>query len=106
MLSRKQDSFSTFSPSLPNFSSTLIAQQRLRSTSTKLRNETIGTAHAVQLLFWSPAWNTGTLASLAASIIAGVKSILFGPYMSGLRQYGVKRCFFGRIQSWAQSELP
>jgi transposase-like protein len=41
MLSRKQDSFSTFSPSLPNFSSTLIAQQRLRSTSTKLRNETI-----------------------------------------------------------------
>jgi hypothetical protein len=55
----------------------------------------IGTADAVQLLFWSTAWKTGSLASLAASIIAGVKSILSGPYMSGLRPYGVKRCFFG-----------
>src|SRR5271156_138818 len=40
MLSRKQNSFSACSPSRPNFSSTLIAQQRLRLTSTKLRNET------------------------------------------------------------------
>ena len=34
------NSFSASSLSLPNFSSTLIAQQRLRLTSTKLRNET------------------------------------------------------------------
>src|SRR5271156_69831 len=43
MLSRKQNSFSASSPSRPNFSSTLIAQQRLRLTSTKLRNETRNT---------------------------------------------------------------
>ena len=40
MLSRKQNSFSASSPSRPNFSSTLIAEQCLRLTSTKLRNET------------------------------------------------------------------
>jgi hypothetical protein len=40
MLSRKRNSFSASSPSLPNFSSTFIAEQRLRLTSIKLRNET------------------------------------------------------------------
>ena len=41
MLSRKRNSFSASSPSLPNFSSTLISEQRLRLTSIKLRNETV-----------------------------------------------------------------
>jgi len=67
-------------------------------TGLRFNGGAIGTADAVQLLFWSAVWNTPALAPLAGSITAAVKSILGGPYMSGLRQYGVKRCFFGNAQ--------
>lgn len=55
----------------------------------------IGTADPVQLIFWGSAWNQPATTPSAASIVAAVQTILAGPYLSGLRQYGVKRCPFG-----------
>jgi hypothetical protein len=55
----------------------------------------IGTADPVQLIFWGSAWNQSSTNPSAGAIIAAVQTILKGPYMSGLRQYGVKRCSFG-----------
>lgn len=60
----------------------------------------IGTADPVQLLFWGATWQTLPDPStpgqrLLNTFTSAVQSILAGPYMSGLRQYGVKRCPFG-----------
>ena len=49
----------------------------------------------VQLVFWGSAWNLPSTDPSAAVIIASVQQILKGPYLSGLRQYGVKRARFG-----------
>jgi hypothetical protein len=65
------------------------------STAVSPHGGAIGTADPVQLLFWGSAWQTSPLAQLANTFVAQVQSILSGPYMSGLRQYGVKRCPFG-----------
>jgi hypothetical protein len=75
MLSRKQNSFSASSPSLPNFSSTLIAQQRLRLTSTKLRNETL---KRIECLAWDlEDWEEHN--DTAAKLLAAVQD--FGHYI-------------------------
>lgn len=55
----------------------------------------IGTGLPVQLIFWGSAWNAATTSPSAGTIIASVQSILRGPWMSGLRQYGIRRCNFG-----------
>ena len=59
----------------------------------------IATGTPVHLLFWGQDWQTRLDPSrgglLANSFTAAVKSILAGPWMSGLRQYGVKRSPFG-----------
>jgi hypothetical protein len=61
----------------------------------------IGTGDPVQLLFWGSTWatlpdpaNPGQL--LFNTFTAAVKSIMSGPWISGLRQYGIKRCSFGQ----------
>ena len=48
----------------------------------------------VQLLFWGPTWQTEPLLTLSQQFTAAVLTILAGPYMSGLRQYYVRRCTF------------
>jgi len=59
----------------------------------------IATGAPVHLLFWGQDWQTrpgpGGVGLLADAVTAAVKSILAGPWMSGLRQYGVKRSAFG-----------
>jgi hypothetical protein len=55
----------------------------------------IGTAIPVQVLFWGSAWNLPATIPSASTILSSVQNILIGPWMSGLRQYGVRRCSFG-----------
>jgi hypothetical protein len=55
----------------------------------------VASQQPVWLLFWGPSWHTEPLLTLSNNFTAAVKKILAGPYMSGLRQYGVKRCTFG-----------
>jgi hypothetical protein len=62
----------------------------------------------VQLIFWGPAWQTlfdpsnpGQL--LSDTFTAAVKSILAGPWISALRQYGVHRCPFGGSMIYTSS---
>jgi hypothetical protein len=49
----------------------------------------------VQLIFWGSGWNQASTNPSAATIVSAVQQIMSGPYLSGLRQYGVKRCRFG-----------
>ncbi|HLY90325.1 MAG TPA: hypothetical protein VKQ27_15190 [Acetobacteraceae bacterium] len=55
----------------------------------------IGTGLPVQLIFWGGAWNQPATNPSVATIVAAARSILGGPYMAGLRQYGIRRCGFG-----------
>ena len=52
----------------------------------------IGTGLPVQLIFWGGAWNQPATSPSAGAILASVQTILRGPWMSGLRQYGIRRC--------------
>jgi hypothetical protein len=52
----------------------------------------IGTGLPVQLIFWGGAWNQSGTNPSDGAILASVQTILRGPWMSGLRQYGVRRC--------------
>ncbi len=54
----------------------------------------IGSGKPVQIIFWGSFWNIATSPS-ANAVLGAVQSILRGPWMSGLRQYGVRRCTFG-----------
>jgi hypothetical protein len=49
----------------------------------------------IQLIFWGSAWNEATTSPSAGEIISAVQSILVGPYLSALRQYGIKRSPLG-----------
>jgi hypothetical protein len=69
-------------------------------TSVTFHGGAIGTADPVHLLFWGSTWSTlpdpsnpGQL--LFNTFTAAVQSILAGPWISALRQYGIKRCSFG-----------
>jgi hypothetical protein len=55
----------------------------------------IATGVPVQLIFWGSGWNDAATNPSAAMIVTSVQQILKGPYLSGLRQYGIKRCRFG-----------
>ena len=55
----------------------------------------IGTGLPVQMIFWGSAWNTPGPNPGAGTIVNAVQSILSGPWMAGLRQYGIHRCNFG-----------
>jgi hypothetical protein len=68
------------------------------STAFTFNGGAIGTADPVQLLFWGTAWQTAPLAQVANTFVTQVKSILSGPYMSGLLPYGVRRCPFGNAR--------
>jgi hypothetical protein len=59
------------------------------------RGGAIGTAIPVQVIFWGTQWNLPITNPSAATILQSVQRILSGPWMSGLRQYGVRRCNFG-----------
>jgi hypothetical protein len=48
----------------------------------------------VQLIFWGTAWLQSSTTPSANQIISAVQTILSGPYMSALRQYGVWRGHF------------
>jgi hypothetical protein len=52
----------------------------------------IGTGLPVQLIFWGSAWNQSGTNPSAGAILGSVQKILRGPWMAGLRQYGVRRC--------------
>jgi len=56
---------------------------------------TVGSGVPVQLIFWGSVWNQGSTTPSAGAIVSAVRTILAGPYLSGLRQYGVKRCPMG-----------
>ena len=64
------------------------------STAVTPHGGAIGTADPVQLIFWGSVWQT-SLAQFRQQFTGAAQSILAGPYMSALRQYGVKRCSFG-----------
>jgi len=55
----------------------------------------IGTGLPVQLIFWGNAWNQAATSPSAGAVVSAVQNILRGPWMSGLRQYGIGRCSFG-----------
>lgn len=59
------------------------------------RGGAIGTGLPVQVIFWGSAWNLPSTSPSAAVILSAVQSIVNGPWFSGLRQYGVRRCIFG-----------
>lgn len=55
----------------------------------------IGTGIPVQVVFWGSAWNSASTSPSAGAVLSAVQTILRGPWMSGLRQYGVRRCNLG-----------
>ena len=55
----------------------------------------IGTGLPVKVIFWGNAWNQAATNPSAATIVSAIQNILAGPWMSGLRQYGIRRCSFG-----------
>jgi hypothetical protein len=55
----------------------------------------VATGTPVQLIFWGPEWNDPATNPSAASLIAAVQNIISGPYLSGLRQYGIAPSTFG-----------
>jgi hypothetical protein len=55
----------------------------------------IGTGLPVQLIFWGSAWNQASTNPSAGVILSDVQTILRSPWISGLRQYGIRRCTFG-----------
>jgi hypothetical protein len=59
------------------------------------RGGAIGTGLPVQLIFWGSAWNLPSTNPGLGAIAGAVQSILSGPWFSGLRQYGIRRCNFG-----------
>ena len=59
------------------------------------RGGAIGTGIPVQLIFWGSAWNQPSTSPGVTAIVGAVQSILSGPWFSGLRQYGIRRCNFG-----------
>jgi hypothetical protein len=68
------------------------------SPSNDLSNATMSNGHGaiasgvpVQLIFWGAGWNLPTTSPSAGQIVTAVQSILAGPFMSGLVQYGVDR---------------
>jgi hypothetical protein len=73
-------------PSLPTFPLPITASNG---------GGAIGTGLPVHLVFWGAAWNLPATSPSAAVITSSVQTILRGPWMSGLRQYGVRRCNFG-----------
>jgi hypothetical protein len=58
------------------------------STTTSSGGGTVISNVSLQLLFWGSAWNSSPSPSIG-QVIHAVNSILHGPYMSGLAQYGV-----------------
>lgn len=81
------------------------------STSFSFHGGAIGTADPVQLLFWGSTWQTYLDPSTPGQLLfntftAAVQSILAGPWISGLRQYGIKRCSFGGARIIVSSEPP
>src|SRR5689334_21451855 len=59
------------------------------------RGGATGTGIPVQVIFWGSAWNLPSTSPSAAAILSAAQSIVGGPWFSGLRQYGVRRCTFG-----------
>src|SRR5215469_5277192 len=63
-------------------------------TSLSFHNGAIATGAPVQLIFWGSAWNQPSTSPSTGNIINAVQSLLTGPFMSGLRQYGIRRSPF------------
>jgi hypothetical protein len=55
----------------------------------------IGSGLPVQLIFWGSRWNLAATSPSASAVVSAVQNILRGPWMSGLRQYGIRRSGFG-----------
>jgi hypothetical protein len=55
----------------------------------------IATGLPVQLIFWGNAWSQPATTPSAGAVVAAVQNILRGPWMAGLRQYGIRRSSFG-----------
>lgn len=65
----------------------------------KLRNA------RVNLIFWGDAWNNNPSPDLA-TIVNDAASILTGPYLTGLVQYGCNGAFLGAVLQTTQGENP
>ena len=59
------------------------------------RGGAVATGVPVQLIFWGPAWNSSLTNPSASMISDAVRTILGGGWISGLRQYGIRKCSFG-----------
>ena len=55
----------------------------------------IGSGLPTQLIFWGFAWTQASTSPAAGTVVSAVQKILSGPWMAGLRQYGIRRCSFG-----------
>jgi hypothetical protein len=60
------------------------------STSLSFHNGAIATGAPVQLIFWGAAWNQPATSPSTGNIVNAVQSLLAGPFLSGLRQYGIR----------------
>jgi hypothetical protein len=65
------------------------------ATNITVHGGAIGSADPVHLIYWGSVWQTDALSQIRQQFSIAVRRILAGPWMSGLRQYGVKRCSFG-----------
>jgi len=81
-------------------------------TVTSIRNKDggkVAVGMSVWLLFWGRDWPTlrdpaGNLAY--DSFTAAARAVVEGPWMSGLRQYGVRQCKFGGISLITATDPP
>jgi hypothetical protein len=64
------------------------------STSLSFHNGAIATGAPVQLIFWGSLWNQPSTSPSTGDIINAVQNLLAGPFLSGLRQYGIDRSPF------------
>src|SRR5258708_4094532 len=54
----------------------------------------IATGVPVQLIFWGSIWNQPSTSPSMGELINAVQKVLAGPFMSALRQYGIRRSPF------------
>ncbi len=64
------------------------------STSLSFHGGAIATGVPVQLIFWGSIWNQPSTSPSMGELINAVQKVLAGPFMSALRQYGIRRSPF------------
>jgi hypothetical protein len=69
-------------------------------------NGTILYTAQLRLIFWGREWASGTEPVTMAAVVAAVQSIIDGPYLDALEQYGVSRARLDRIIDLTDEDPP